>query len=87
MKKIILPIFAITLLSLASCRKDRTCECSTVVTTNGTGESSNSSQTVGHAKKREAKRLTDCYSYKETETETIMGTVYTKETVNDCKLK
>ncbi|MES2681352.1 MAG: hypothetical protein V4635_15765 [Bacteroidota bacterium] len=85
MKKYILPIAVIALLS--SCRKDRTCTCTYTQTTNGTGYSGTGAQVVGHSTKREAKRIADCYSYKQTETETIKGTVYVTETVAECKLK
>lgn len=87
MKKYILPLFVIASLSLASCRKDRTCDCDVTYTTNGSGSSGTSSQMVGHSTKREAKRISDCYSYTETESETIMGTVYNYETKVECKLK
>lgn len=87
MKNYILPLFVIASLSLASCRKDRTCECDFTSTQNGQGVSGTGSQTVGHATKREAKRIADCYSYTQSESETIQGTVYNYETKVECKLK
>jgi len=86
MKKYIFPIAVIASLSLASCRKDRTCSCTSTQTTNGTGVSGSSKQMVGHSNKREATRISDCYSYTQTETETILGTVYLTETSTECKL-
>lgn len=87
MKTYILPLFVIASLSLASCRKERTCDCDITYTTNGQGISGSISQTVGHANKREAKRMTNCYSFTTSETETFQGTVYNTETKYDCKLK
>lgn len=87
MKKYIFPIIAIASLSLASCRKDRTCSCDGTVTTNGTGSSVSGQQVVGHSTKHEAKKIAECYSYTETETQTIAGTVYNTETTVKCELK
>jgi hypothetical protein len=83
MKKIIIPILAIASLSLASCRKDRTCTCET--TTSAAGMSSTSKQvtTISKANKRVAKATTDCYSAKASET---MNGV-TVETTRKCELK
>lgn len=87
MKKIFIPIIAIASLSLASCQKERTCTCNTTQTVNGVGEASTSAVMVGHATKKEAKRMTDCYSANSKRTETIMGTIYNIEVKRECELK
>ena len=87
MKKIILPVAAFAVLSLASCQKERTCTCTTTQTTNGNGSTSTDETMVGHVTKKEAKRVTNCYSYTQTETNTVLGTVYTTDTKVECKLK
>jgi len=86
MKKYILPIAIIAAVSLSSCRKERTCSCTTTTTTNGSGSSGSSKNTVGHATKREAKRLTPCHSFKTSDSQTNQGIVFLTETVADCKL-
>lgn len=77
MKKITLFAFAAVALSLASCKKDRTCECTTTMT----GQTSvvTSSTVIKKVKKSEAKTLCQKMSY------TNNLTPYTS--TEDCKLK
>jgi hypothetical protein len=81
MKKIILPIIACAAMFVA-CKKDRTCTCTT--TSDAPGSTSvTTTQLAGHAKKNEARRLTNCYS---TVTEYTTSSA-TYHITDDCKLK
>ncbi len=83
MKKIALFSFAVVALSLASCKKDRTCECTTTtVNTNGNGSASTSSVTIKKIKKSEAKTL--CQKIVSAHTN---NGGQTSTTTDDCKLK
>jgi hypothetical protein len=80
MKKIIL-LVAVLVLTITSCRKDRTCTCTD--TSNEPGYVSTTSvQTYGSAKKKDAKNACQSYSYKET---TAGADPYTYTTT--CELK
>jgi hypothetical protein len=91
MKKIILLSITIISLFTASCRKERTCNCTVTEATGNTTTTYSYSYTQGHATKSEAKRgpgsfdfiTLDCYSSKEVETDGGVQTITTK----DCKLK
>lgn len=80
MKKFIIPVIAIAAISLASCKKERTCTCT--ITPDG-GSSYTTTEMVGHATKKTGKRLTGCYS--RVYENTISGTTY--KTTYDCKIK
>jgi hypothetical protein len=80
MKKIIFASCALGLLAFASCKKDRTCECTSTDTAPGS-TSSTVTATLIDASKGDAKRI--CAST--SSTYTVSGTTYTK--TNTCKLK
>lgn len=82
-KIVYLASFAIIAISFASCKKDRTCECtSTYTSTNGnTTDVSTSSTVIKKIKKSEAKKLCQ----KQTFTNTSNGN--TNVSTDDCKLK
>ena len=83
MKKIALFSFAVVALSLASCKKDRTCECtSTTVNSSGSGSASSNEVTIKKIKKSEAKTL--CQKMVTVNTG---STGNTSTTTDDCKLK
>lgn len=83
MKKIILLAVAFATVSLVSCKKDRTCECTTTTTqTNGTTTTGNpSTTTYKKVKKSDATYMCQKSTYKNVDDN---GT-YTS--VSDCKLK
>jgi hypothetical protein len=96
MKKITLFAFAAVALSFASCKKDRTCECTqtnstTTVAQNGNSttvaSTSNSTTTIKEIKKSEAKTLCQ----KKTSTNTYPNNSNTgmnsSSTTYDCKIK
>ena len=83
MKKIILLSVAVAAFSLSSCRKDRTCTCTTTDISSGTTDVSSTVQLVGHATSREAKKESNCYSTQSTITESGNTTSETR----DCTLK
>ena len=68
MKKSILFVIAVAVMSLASCKKDRTCTC----VTSGGGFSGTDIQTESHLTKKEAKRVLKCYSGTYTESGVIV---------------
>lgn len=90
MKKITISALAITALFFASCKKDRTCSCTsiqtmtTVTTPQGGGTStqetssgtSKSDQTIPSVKKSEMRRLLNCNSGVQTSTSTHTTIVY-----------
>jgi len=83
MKKITLFAFAVAALSLASCKKDRVCECTTV-TTPATGAATTTTDeiTVKKAKKGAVKDGS-CQGYTSQTTAPVAGT----KTDVTCKLK
>lgn len=83
MKNSILLPFIAAALSLSSCKKDRTCTCTTTDIGNGSTDVSTSVTLVGHATKGEAKKEANCYSYKAT----ITGNGSTTQETQDCTLK
>ncbi|MGZ3862984.1 MAG: hypothetical protein ACXVPN_05295 [Bacteroidia bacterium] len=99
MKKIALFSFAFAALSLASCKKPRTCTCNGTVTdvTTGGGSSTTNSDSESYvtvlakASKRVAKSNPECMSRTEkfSETYTAGGTTYTVEHTEDftCTVK
>ncbi|MCD6019839.1 MAG: hypothetical protein K0S53_2960 [Bacteroidetes bacterium] len=85
MKKIILLAAVITVASFASCKKDRTCECT--YTTSGTTNtvSHTSSTTLTKVKKSDAKYF--CTKDVNTNTSTSGSMSNTSTSTSDCKLK
>ena len=85
MKKIILLASVITVASFASCKKNRTCEC-TYTNSGSTNVTSNTSSTVlTKVKKSDAKYL--CTKDTETTTYTSGNMTTTSTSIADCKLK
>ncbi len=85
MKKITLFAFAAVALSLASCKKDRTCEC-TYTQSGSTNVTSNTENiTYTKARKSDAKYL--CDKVTTTTTNTSTNGSYTSSSTSDCKLK
>ena len=82
MKKIIFPILAVIIISATSCRKDRTCTCTTVSTSGGVSATSTDIQTRSASTKRVAKATTNCYSNKYTQASGNSS----YEVVTTCKL-
>jgi hypothetical protein len=83
MKALYISAITILALSFTSCRKERTCECKITETTGNVTFTGSITTTRGYVTKKEAKRLTDCYSY--TQTETNNG--QTETTTYECELK
>ena len=81
MKKNILFVLAVAMISFASCKKDRTCTCDTV--TNPGGSTTHTVDTESHLTKKEGMRVLNCYSY--TTTNTYGGVAVT--TTATCTLK
>ncbi|MES2566474.1 MAG: hypothetical protein V4565_06395 [Bacteroidota bacterium] len=85
MKKIILLASVVTVASFASCKKDRTCEC-TYTNSGSTNVTHTSSTVLTKVKKSDAKYLCTKDTYMSTNT-TSGGTSTTSTNVSDCKLK
>ncbi|MBK6520940.1 MAG: hypothetical protein KBG47_00240 [Bacteroidia bacterium] len=83
MKKIFI-IAAVVSLSMASCKKDLTCEC--VETDNAPG-SVNSTTVVTYKKVKKKNVDENCVSYSTKETAVSIGTVSPYLTGEDCTLK
>lgn len=79
MKKITILAVAVVAISAASCRKERTCECTVI---SGTS-SATITYKADNQKKTYFRKETLCYKYTETETYAGVSTV----TEYDCKLK
>ncbi len=82
-------IVAATLM-FTSCKKDRTCTCSSTSTTIGggstsTGNPDNSVQTLTKVSKKDASTI--CVSTTDVSTNTYSGNVYTTTTTKTCTLK
>ncbi len=80
MKKITLLAVAFVAVSLASCKKDRTCEC-TYTSTSGSGSVSTSKTTYKKVKKSDAKFLCQKTTY------VHVDNSGTDTDISDCKLK
>lgn len=85
MKKIALFSFAVVALSLASCKKDRTCECTYTQSGTTNVTSHTESTTYTKIKKSDAKYL--CTKDSRTYTQTGVGYSSTGSSMSDCKLK
>lgn len=85
MKKIILLASVITVASFASCKKNRTCECTYTNSGTTTVTSHTSSEVYTKIKKSDAKYL--CTKDTETSTYTSGSTTSSSTSVADCKLK
>lgn len=85
MKKITLMAAVIVAASFASCKKDRTCECT--YTTSGTSNvtSHTSSTVITKVKKSDAKYL--CTKDTQTNSYTSGGSTNSSTSTSDCKLK
>lgn len=89
MKTLAAGIVVATLL-FTSCKKDRTCTCSSTSTTVGggstfTGNPDNSVQTLTKVSKKDAQTI--CVSTSDVSTQTYGGNVYTTTTAKTCTLK
>lgn len=96
MKKITLFAFAVAALSLASCKKDRTCECThtnstTTVAQNGNSttvsSTSNSTTTIKEIKKGEAKVVCQKMTSTNTYPNNSNTGMNSSSSTDDCKLK
>jgi hypothetical protein len=86
MKKITLFAFAIAALSLASCKKDRTCTCTSVTTTNGVVGASTTDVTV-LSKVSKGTGRANCLTTKITFSQTYGSQVDNYVIDNTCTLK
>lgn len=88
MKKITLFAFAAVALSLASCKKDRTCECTYTSTSSyGTNNTISHTETTTYKKIKKADAKYMCTKDNSSYTETSTGGAYTSTSMSDCKLK
>lgn len=85
MKKITLFAFAVAALSLASCKKERTCECTYTQSGVTNVTSHTESTTYTKIKKADAKYL--CTKDNTTTTTTYVGGSSSGTSTSDCKLK
>lgn len=84
MKKIsILAVAAVAVLSMTSCKKDRTCTCSETSTSGGTTSAASTTTVVVNKSTKNAANGGNCASY--TKTQTISGTTVTDNVT--CTLK
>jgi len=81
MKKLTILALGIITLSLSSCKKDRTCECTETETQGNTITVTTINATFSEIKKRDAKDACSNYAY----TTTSSGSTYSSKV--DCKLK
>lgn len=86
MKKITLFAFAIVALSMASCKKERVCEC-TNTTVNGTSTAETNTSKVTYTKISKGDAKIACQKQFQATTNTSSGTTTTKTQTWDCKLK
>lgn len=85
MKKITLFAFAIAALSLASCKKDQTCECT--YTQSGTTNVTSHTETTTYTKIKKADAKYMCTKDNTTYTQTYVGGSSSGSSLSDCKLK
>ncbi len=85
MKKITLFAFAVVALSLASCKKDRTCECT--YTQSGTTNVTSNTENITYTKVRKSDAKYFCDKVTNTNTYTSSGGSSTGTSTSDCKLK
>lgn len=85
MKKITLFAFAAAALSFASCKKDRTCECTYTQSGSSNVTSHTEKLTYTKARKSDAKYMCDKVTY--TNTYTSSSGSSTSSSTSDCKLK
>ena len=78
MRKIVLSAFVLGAISLTSCKKDRTCECSIVTTTTGISVNTKGKTTIINDTKKNAEAKCD--------KEDLTFTNGTSSIVQDCKL-
>lgn len=89
MKKITLFAFAVAALSLASCKKDRTCSCTQtdVTTSGGVSSTSTSSDVTVMTKVSKGTARANCLTTKVSYSQTYGGVSYTTVSDNVCTLK
>lgn len=85
MKKIALFAFAAAALSLASCKKDRTCECT--YTQSGTTNVTSNTEKITYTKAKKSDAKYFCDKVTNTNTYTNSGGSSTGTSTSDCKLK
>ncbi len=85
MKKTALFVAVIAALSLASCKKDRTCTCTTVESDGTNSTTSTQVYTVKDAKKGDAKKM--CIDQTSSNTTTFGGMSVTYTQTRTCELK
>jgi hypothetical protein len=89
MKKSVLLIAAAFSLVAVSCKKERTCSCTTTSTSTVPGSTSTTSTskwTIEKDSKKNSRRDSDCYNYKDVSTATFGGTTYTFTDDVKCEL-
>jgi len=88
MKKITLIATAFLSITFASCKKDRTCSCTTTdVSTDPTGTTTNvSSEKIVLAKVSKSTARVRCLTYKNTYSYTFFGVTTNVVSTTDCKL-
>ena len=89
MKKVFFAVLALGALSLTSCKKDYTCDCSVTATTDDgagttTSATTESSYTLTDAKKKDAEAW--CTAWDESSTSATIGT-FTSASEYSCSLK
>lgn len=85
MKKITLFAFAVVALSLASCKKDRTCECT--YTQNGTTNVTSHTETTTYTKMKKSDAKYMCTKNNSTYVTTNPSGSTSSSYLDDCKLK
>lgn len=87
MKKTTIAIITLCVISFASCKKDRTCECTDTSTSSSSSTTSSTTRTVTYKKikKRDAKDA--CLSYNQDNTYASGSSSSSNNYKSDCKLK
>jgi hypothetical protein len=88
MKKItLLAVTAIAVLSMSSCRKDRTCTCTDTTSSGGTSSPSSTTTVVVKKSTKSAAAGGPCWSGTNTGTNTYGGTTVTTVDTRSCTIK
>ncbi len=90
MKKISLVIAVVFALAAVSCKKERTCDCTTTSTNTSPGSTTTTSSkkwTIAKDSKKNARRDADCFDRKEVQTVTNPGGSVTYTDDIKCELK
>lgn len=87
MKKTTIVLITLGVISFASCKKDRTCECTTTYSSSSNPTTDTETETIVYKKIKKSHAKDACYSYNSDYSSSSGSSSYSSNYKTDCKLK